>query len=385
MEPFSTLEVGAPRYPTPFGARDEQKVVRDDPGWVYAEATPIEITGTDAYSRNEVYHFSSEKELSHQPQSQVPNQSETRVCGIKRRRFYIGLVVSVVVVIAAAIGGAVGGVLGSRRPQSEIADTQDPTTPGGAGSGPGSEPITNVLSSTKLSSSNFTDFDGFTHRSVFFQDPRGASLPVRPGSQLACAWQRSWRADKIGNWAVAYQQAPGDIMVANSTSWSSPAVVVSRDVAAVNSSLALVPQLGLGGSTAVERVALLSQRLTSPTSGPGQKAMYDDGWDSDDGRIFETIPSPSARLQFAITLLQDFTQTVFLVLLPDGTVSANWYAGGFHPIAAVNFNGGPSHNFSAISTTEEGFLYAVSGDEVLEYAADQGGPSYWKYVGRVYP
>lgn len=118
-----------------------------------------------------------------------------------------------------------------------------------------------------------------------------------------------------------------------------------------------------------------------------------------DGFLVEDLPPPSPKLQFVTVLLQNFTQTMFLALLPDdsGTVTALWWAGGWTNIPRIEFRGGPSQErgaqqnssvkFSAISAGEDAVLYGISGDEVLAYEPDSDGDdiSVFVYIGRVYP
>ena len=49
---------------------------------------------------------------------------------------------------------------------------------------------------------------------------------VAVGSQLAAAWQRCGIGNCAGNWVLAFQTPEGDVNVANSSSWDSPARVI---------------------------------------------------------------------------------------------------------------------------------------------------------------
>ncbi|KAI1661188.1 hypothetical protein F4813DRAFT_220465 [Daldinia decipiens] len=208
------------------------------------------------------------------------------------------------------------------------------------------------------------------------------ALQTYPGSQLAATWQRCWSEYCIGNWVLAYQTPGGDVNVANATHWDNPTRVIGgRDVAA-NSSLGIISQLnGLG----TNRLALISETVGSQTSSSMQKTMYLNEWEPD-GLLIEDLPPPSPNLQFAVLLMENFTQTMFLTLRPNGTVSALWWGGHFTSIPSVDFRGGPSTvNFTAISAGEDSMLYGISGDEVLQYEPDPLDLFGFTYVSRVYP
>lgn len=209
------------------------------------------------------------------------------------------------------------------------------------------------------------------------------------GSQLAAAWQRCWSdncPNGWGNWAVAYQTPGGDINIANSTDWQNPTMAVQARSVAENSSLGLIPQLDAHDKIEIVRLNLVSEALHSAETGIMQQTIYIETWDPNLDLI-DDIPTPQPSLQFAITLLDDFSLPMFLALLPNGTVSGMWWSGThFESIQSFNFNGGPSSvNFTAISATEEAMFYGISNDEVLQYEPDPEDLFSFKYVGRVYP
>ncbi|KAI1135715.1 hypothetical protein F5Y05DRAFT_169448 [Hypoxylon sp. FL0543] len=225
--------------------------------------------------------------------------------------------------------------------------------------------------------------DGWEH------DPNYGDGPeTYPGSQIAATWQRGAADGAIGNWVVAYQTPAGDINALNASDWQSPATVVEARAVAQNSSLGLVPQL-LGpdsnGVYGVNRVVLATESLGSGMIGTMQKSVYVESW-AGDGSLIEAIPPPQPTLQFAATLMNNFTETMFLALLPNGTVAALWWGGHFRSIPSVAFRSGPAAvNFTAIAASEDGMLYGIYNDEVLQYAPDDADLASFVYVGRVYP
>ncbi|KAI1798895.1 hypothetical protein F4811DRAFT_151623 [Daldinia bambusicola] len=213
-------------------------------------------------------------------------------------------------------------------------------------------------------------------------------IETYPGSQLAASWQRC-RSDNCpngwGNWAVAYQSPGRAIKVGNSTDWQSPTEAVRASSVADNSSLGIIPQVH--HKSGASHLTLVSESLRSGESGLMQQNVYMGAWYIG-SNLIGNIPTPQPKLQFAITLLDDFNKPMFLVLLPNGTVSGKLVAGTYSTsIPSFNFNGGPlpSPNFTAIAATEEAMLYGISNDEVLQYELDPADPFSLKYVGRVYP
>lgn len=118
--------------------------------------------------------------------------------------------------------------------------------------------------------------------------------------------------------------------------------------------------------------------------------------------VSEDLPPPSPTLQFATTLLHNFTHTMFLALMPDdGTVTAVYWDGDWHDIPRIEFQGGPSLGsgsesepsavrFSAIAAGEDAVLYGIADDQVLAYESaanidPEVGFPVFKYIGRVYP
>ncbi|KAI0435276.1 hypothetical protein F5Y09DRAFT_293539 [Xylaria sp. FL1042] len=213
----------------------------------------------------------------------------------------------------------------------------------------------------------------------------GVTLETYPGSQLAAAWNRCW-GFCAGYWALAYQR-PGDagINVANGSNFQASLAINSNSVTS-NSSLALTPEVQIDGAS-VTRLTMMSESLSSPTSGKAFKSTYETDW-SQDGVLLSgnTLPAPSPTLQFAITLLDNFRTIVFLALLPNGTVTGSYYRHQFIPIPSVNFRGGPSNlNFTAIAASEEGVFYGISQDEISQYRVNDTDPSVFEFIDRVYP
>ncbi|KAI0110773.1 hypothetical protein GGR51DRAFT_75953 [Nemania sp. FL0031] len=477
MEHYSSLEVVAPAEGLYLreDSRPHPETLSSKPEGTFPEATPVEyhkISGIQAVPG----HWESP------PGQPLPSNSADnlrRKCGLPIRTFYIILVVVAVVAIGAIAGGIAGGLSSSKSHHSPTATptaTDIPTDDGNSTSPPPNQPVAlNILEASRLSSTNWTDQNGFFHRFVFFQDPSNAIIarrwdsqnntwstnnltdifrqtrtPLNPlapytplasaacyfsnktnevhlyylapdntitgvavydlivspeqwqydtlgdstlvaasGSQLAAAWTRCWADDCPGHWALAYQRIPDyGINVANSSNFGSAPRAIESGRVAQNSSLAMIPEIQIGG-TSVTRLTLLSESLSSPSSGQPQKTTYKTSW-SADGQLFDgaAFPVPSPALQFAMSRLDDFAAIVFLALLPNGTVRGEYFprGGTFIEIPSVDFRGNPSPvNFSAIAASEDATFYGISADEILQYSINATDPSIFNFVERVYP
>ncbi|KAI1876221.1 uncharacterized protein JN550_001717 [Neoarthrinium moseri] len=133
---------------------------------------------------------------------------ERRICGLRRRTFFIALAVAIVVVIGVVVG-AVAGVLTSRQKSASGPDNPD---------SPPSSTNVNVMDVSSLTASNWTDSKGFTHRAVFFQDPANALIGRRWDSQ-----NRTWATTNVtavmANSATHLDPAPGTALASAALDW----------------------------------------------------------------------------------------------------------------------------------------------------------------------
>ncbi|KAH7041371.1 uncharacterized protein B0I36DRAFT_22653 [Microdochium trichocladiopsis] len=111
---------------------------------------------------------------------------ERRICGVRRKLFWI-LLAAAVVIVVAAVGGGVGGALGSRTSSS----SGDPN----AGANPVQPPEPTdaplaVYPGTRLASSNFTDQYGNDNYMVIYQ--------VNSGALYMSSWNTS-----VSKWVVS--------------------------------------------------------------------------------------------------------------------------------------------------------------------------------------
>lgn len=108
----------------------------------------------------------------HHGQTQTLPPQERRIWGLKRKTFFILLIVGVLLVIGAVVGGVVGGVV--RRDKA----TTDTGTGGGNGGGsggggggssPGPSINSPILGASKISAINWTDSNQVEYNAVFWQ------------------------------------------------------------------------------------------------------------------------------------------------------------------------------------------------------------------------
>ncbi|KAI1391496.1 uncharacterized protein F4822DRAFT_396925 [Hypoxylon trugodes] len=465
MALHSTLEIQRAQARDQYDRYESNKEVITYPDSAYPQLAPFEFEDANGYFPEVVNDDVREQQTPSTPSVPHDQQPTGIIWGLPKRRFYLVLGVAILALLGAVAGGIAGGLVTKQQYTSQESSNSTPTPKPNPYNTSTIQSMANILSTSRLTSTNRTDANGYLHRIIFFQDTHnalisqhwdsqnttwstsnlthlmsGSTTPLNPlpgtplasaastyanasevhlwflvpdnyisatsllhpdlapenwvydgldgtlletraGSQIAAAWQRC-AGDCGGDWVLAYQDPGGDVNVANSSAWGRATSVVQRKSVVGNSSLVLLPQLD---GTGVSRVDLVSETVGEGESeGAMQKMKYQGQWEAD-GLLIENLPPPSSTLQFTGTLMNNFTETMFLALLPNGTVTALWWGGHFTSIPSINFRGGPTVNFTAISTSEDAMFYGISNDEVLQYAPDESNLFSFVYVGRVYP
>ncbi|KAI0134510.1 hypothetical protein BJ170DRAFT_203191 [Xylariales sp. AK1849] len=463
MEPYSTLEVHHDQ------ARDG--AASDPRPPVYSqlpEAVPIEkqTSGIPEFEQHQKeyipsYNVAPEVVTTQHHEDAVPENEaakqtidedldkkapERKICGVRRRTFFIVLALALVVIGGAVVGG-VAGALSTRKNSSSATSV-------------------NVMDISSLSASNWTDPKGYTHRVVFFQDTynsiiarrwesqnktwvtsnitlvmANSATPLAPasgtalasatldwpgsytvqlwfldeqylirstfsdqpgtlpdlwkndllsnadiqaysGSKLAATWRRCAVKGCVGGWSVAYQSTDGAIKVTNHTNWLTSTGALNANQVAANTSLALLPQYRGNQSS----LGLVSQSYTSSSVGSMQVNRYGDSWETYVGEIISGIPLPASSQHSAVTKWNTWDKNLCYTLSADGTMKGVWWTYGNHnALPNIAFDGGPNTNFSAIAMTTDAMFYGLSNDEILEYTIDSSDPSTLHFVGKVYP
>ncbi|KAI0843119.1 hypothetical protein F5Y06DRAFT_256950 [Hypoxylon sp. FL0890] len=173
-EPYSTLEVRSVEASAPQDHESSNKEVVPHPENQYPQ--PVEPhSAWDAPKPAE--SSDADKEAAAVP-GQDNGPTKRQICGLSPRIFYL-ILVGIILIILGAIAGGVAGGLTSKKSESSPAPASD-TTPAPA---PDTTRNVNILDTSKLAASNWTDLQGFTRRSVFFQDPYNAIIARQWESQ----------------------------------------------------------------------------------------------------------------------------------------------------------------------------------------------------------
>lgn len=168
MESYSSLEVASPqRHPVSQHDQTHPEPRQNRLESALPEAVPFE------YKNYNIQAVETGGRLSRTgpPTPATNGQYTRRRCGLPLRLFYTILAILGVLVIGAIAGGVAGGIISSRRQNNSTEpDTADD---GGNLTNPTSS---RILSTSKLSATNWTDPNGYTHRFVFFQDASNAII-----------------------------------------------------------------------------------------------------------------------------------------------------------------------------------------------------------------
>lgn len=195
-EPYSTLEV----YDMNASARqDAHKEFVPHPESQYPQvADPREASKYDSTKPEVVDNNNSntggigtgtgtgnndDKEVGIAAAAAATTNKGRRICGLSPRLFFLILGIAILVIIGAIVGGVVGSRSKKGQSSDSSSSSQDPAT---------GEENTTILSTSKLAASNWTDPQGVSHRSVFFQDPANAIIARQWESQ-----NRTWTTRNI--------------------------------------------------------------------------------------------------------------------------------------------------------------------------------------------
>ncbi|KAI0198269.1 hypothetical protein F4808DRAFT_263056 [Astrocystis sublimbata] len=164
------------------------QIIPEDPNNTAPEAVPWERKPYDAQAvEAELRPGTSTLESS----NEIDKRGKKR-CGLAPRAFWLALIVfGFLVVIAVVLGAVLGVVLSprmSRGAEPEPGNGDSSSTPDGNHTSDGNL----VFATSKLTSANWTDPDGYLHRFVFFQDTSSALIVRRWNSQ-----NKTWATNNI--------------------------------------------------------------------------------------------------------------------------------------------------------------------------------------------
>ncbi|KAI1408847.1 hypothetical protein F5Y13DRAFT_204014 [Hypoxylon sp. FL1857] len=186
LEPYSTLEVRSVEASAPRDLEGSNKEVVALPESQYPQVVDSQ-TAWDAPKPSESPYADTEATAV---QEQDDGTAKRRICGLSPRIFYL-ILAGVILLILGAIAGGVAGGLASRRNESSPAPDSNAAR------------NVNTLSTSKLAASNWTDPQGVTHRSVFFQDPYNAIIARQWDSQ-----NKTWATRNVSQFMESSTSGP---------------------------------------------------------------------------------------------------------------------------------------------------------------------------------
>ncbi|KAI2467233.1 hypothetical protein F4781DRAFT_322472 [Annulohypoxylon bovei var. microspora] len=189
-EPYSTLEVRSVEASNTQVLEGSNKEVVSNPDNEYPQVVDQQ-TAWDAPKPETPY---ADKEAT-AVQGQTGQVAKRTICGLSPRIFYIILAGAILVVIGAIVGGVAGG-LASKKSTSSSSSS-------GSTSGQNTTANVNVLTESKLAASNWTDPQGNTHRSVFFQDPSNAIIARQWDSE-----NKTWTTRNVSQFMQSSTSGP---------------------------------------------------------------------------------------------------------------------------------------------------------------------------------
>ncbi|KAI1337542.1 hypothetical protein F5Y15DRAFT_389575 [Xylariaceae sp. FL0016] len=172
-----------PQYPGYTGAYVDPNAT--SPAGTYGPgATPMSGTTSDVYSQ-----YAAAGAMI-PPGEKAPKKAT--ICGLSKKAFWITLVIAIIVIIGAIVGGVVGGLAADNADSGSVSSDSSSSSPDGSSSNSTSDAPQKILDISKITASNWTDGDGVTHRTVFFQD---AYMSI-----IAARWEsngKTWETDNL--------------------------------------------------------------------------------------------------------------------------------------------------------------------------------------------
>ncbi|OHE97314.1 hypothetical protein CORC01_07369 [Colletotrichum orchidophilum] len=227
-----------------------------------------------------------------------------------------------------------------------------------------------------------------------------ARLSPLPGSQIAVTFTRRLPneeerkesdAERL-NRLIAYQGLNGKVYVANDTDrYVNPQELGSMPNWTKNTSLAMITQFG---GVVLDEVSLVAKGTGAADSEVSMiEARYDIQnkiWVQEPA-VVDNIPqsqdsSSTATPQFAATMRNNWLDSIYLALNPDGTMTVRIIGQRNETMDQITLekSGGELARFSAIATTMDGHLYGIVDDSIREYSFDTSDASILHLDGTVY-
>ncbi|KAJ0306658.1 hypothetical protein COL516b_004451 [Colletotrichum fioriniae] len=229
----------------------------------------------------------------------------------------------------------------------------------------------------------------------------GARLGPMPGSQLAATFtqrlpdenERKESNAERQNRLIAYQGLNGKVYVANDTNtYANPQPLEFMPNWTTNTSLAIIAQFGgavldeaslvaKGPGTVDSEVSMIEARLDLETKSWVKEPVVIDNIPQSQDSV-----SPTATPQFAVTMRNNWLDTVYLSLNSDGTMASRIIGQHNETMSQITLekSGGNLAKFSAIATSMDGHLYGIVDDTIREYSFDTSDASILHLDGIIY-
>ncbi|KAI1142967.1 hypothetical protein F5Y05DRAFT_408423 [Hypoxylon sp. FL0543] len=185
-EPYSTLEVRSLEASAPQDLEGSNKEVVPLADSQYPQAVDPH-TAWDTSKPAESPYADTEVAAD---QGQGNGNAKRQLCGLSPRIFYLILTGVILVILGAIAGGVAGGLASKKSESNPAADLDTPRN-------------VNILDTSKLAASNWTDPQGVTHRSVFFQDPYNAIIARQWDSQ-----NKTWTTRNVSQFMQSSTSGP---------------------------------------------------------------------------------------------------------------------------------------------------------------------------------
>ncbi|CAI0648510.1 unnamed protein product [Colletotrichum noveboracense] len=231
-----------------------------------------------------------------------------------------------------------------------------------------------------------------------------ANLSASLNSQLAASISKSFYDDEEGfqrlgvHRLLAYQDSDGHVFVSNdSNKWVPTSVDDHLPNLTTGTSLAIISQLR---GVELDRVSLVSKVTGRTDAASTEYAMLEatyplagtnDTWTRGseilDGIMLPELSAAESKQQFAVTMRNNSTESVYLILSYNGTISGRIIGPRNETIPNIQLRESGElkvANFSAIATTMDGFLYGFINDTISEYSFDASDSSILNFEGIVY-
>lgn len=171
---YSDLQVGRPQPPSDLEVGQRPQHQSEDYSTLQPNRPELSLYDTHKESTRPWQHSpdsAASAPEKYDPAAADPVRSSPRsrtIFGLRRRTFWIVIMV-VLVIIAAIIGGAVGGTVGSNHKGKSIAPSSTGSGNASPANAPSVPPASRILGSTRLATAGWNDSQAIQQQRVYLQ------------------------------------------------------------------------------------------------------------------------------------------------------------------------------------------------------------------------